>query len=415
MLSELNTFVLDIALPSIVYWLEFFAVVWIPVVLTPLAWGLWVQYVRKAWLHSQKFVLLEIKLPQETFKSPAAMELVLTALYQTSGEGTPIDRYWEGKMRPWFSLELVSIGGEVKFFIWTFASQKATLEANIYAQYPDITIHEVEDYTKKVVYDPAVSDLWGCEFLLAGKDAYPIKTYVDYGLDKDPDEEFKVDPMAPVIEFLGSIKKDENVWIQIIVRAHKKEKTVFNNDMEDNWVKEAKEEIKKIIEETAVENAEGKKVPNQTKLTEGQKEKIIALERSVSKYGFDTGIRGLYLAPREIYNKGNQGGIAGALKQFGAANLNGFKPKAIGFDYKWQDFNGKKEAKQKRTVFDMYGSRSYFHRPYVGHRHTLAKKPFILNTEELATIFHFPGSAVRTPNLKRIPSKRADAPANLPI
>jgi hypothetical protein len=52
--------------------------------------------------------------------------------------------------------------------------------------------------------------------------------------------------------------------------------------------------------------------------------------------------------------------------------------------------------------------RSYFYEPFVG-------TPFVLNSEELATIFHFPGQAVPTPSLTRIQSKKSGAPSNLPI
>ncbi len=38
-----------------------------------------------------------------------------------------------------------------------------------------------------------------------------------------------------------------------------------------------------------------------------------------------------------------------------------------------------------------------------------------MTTEELATIFHIPGKVASTPTLARIPSKRSEAPANLPI
>ncbi len=38
--------------------------------------------------------------------------------------------------------------------------------------------------------------IWGCEFKFTKGDGYPIKTYVDYGLDKDPKEEYKVDPLG---------------------------------------------------------------------------------------------------------------------------------------------------------------------------------------------------------------------------
>ncbi len=336
------------------------------------------------------------------------MELVLTALYQTGGEGTPLDRYWDGKVRPWFSLELVSIEGEVKFFIWTFKSQRNMIEANIYAQYPDVEIHEVPDYVDTMLYDPEKHEISGGVLEATGPDPLPIKTYIDYGLDRDPKEEYKVDPMAPLIEFLGTLKKGHHAWVQIVVRAHTQEKTPLNDKYPDKWKDEAKELIEKIIKESEIEDAEGNKMPNLAKMTKGQQERIAAIERSISKYAFDAGIRLVYIAPKDSFDKGVGGGLLGSFKQFNATNLNGFKPSGLGFDYKWQDWRGKKLAENKEKLFKAYALRSFFHNPY-------RKKWTVLNTEELATVYHFPGSAVRTPTLKRIPSKRADAPANLPI
>ena len=58
---------------------------WIPISLLYLGWKLWVSYVREQWLSSVKWVLLEIRVPKEVFKSPAAMELALSnALSQGS-------------------------------------------------------------------------------------------------------------------------------------------------------------------------------------------------------------------------------------------------------------------------------------------------------------------------------------------
>lgn len=416
-LSDLWAFVLHVALPEVSRWLVFFAVVWVPIVIFEWAWSAWTRYTRTQWINKQEKVLLEIKLPQETLKSPAAMELVLLALYQTGGEGTPIDRYWEGKTRPWYSLELTSDGGEIHFYIWTFKSQRAVLEASIYAQYPGIEIHQVPDYTEKVFFDPEKYDLAGCWFAPTQPDPLPIKTYVDYGLEGNPKEEVKIDPMAPLIEFMGSLKAGHHAWVQIIVRAHVAEKTpiagapieIGATKYPDKWKDEAKELIKKIIEETAVETKEGDKVPNAVKLTQGQKDRIAAIERSQTKFPFDAGIRIAYIAPKDTFDKGVGGGLTGSFKQFNAPNLNGFKPEeGMSFDYKWQDWSGKKLLKRKIEHFRAYCERGYFHYPY-------SKKWTILNTEEVATLYHFPGSAVRTPTLKRIPSKRADAPSNLPI
>ena len=39
---------------------------------------------------------------------------------------------------------------------------------------------------------------------------------------------------------------------------------------------------------------------------------------------------------------------------------------------------------------------------------------FVLNVEELATIWHFPGQILKVPTLERIESKEAAPPTNLP-
>src|SRR5690606_2608572 len=44
----------------------------------------------------------------------------------------------------------------------------------------------------------------------------PIKTYIDYGLDKMPKEEEKVDPITPMLEVMGSIAPHERLFVQII-------------------------------------------------------------------------------------------------------------------------------------------------------------------------------------------------------
>src|SRR5581483_10023686 len=365
-------FALQYALPEISRWVVYLAPIWVPIVILECAFEIWVRYKRYDWIRKQDKVLLEIKLPAETVKSPLAMELVLTGLYQTGGEGTPINRYWEGKVRPWFSLESVSIDGEIHFFIWTFKSQRSVVEANIYAQYPGVEIHDAKDYTEDVFFDPEKFDLAGCRFEATGPDPLPIKTYVDYGLDRDPKEEYKVDPIAPLIEFMGSIKPGHQAWVQFIIRAHTQEKTPTNDKYPDKWKDEAKTLIKKIMEEASTEKTEdGKPKIEPSKLTPGQKDRIAAIERALTKIPFDVGIRILYIAPKDIFDRGNGGGLTGSLKQFNAPHLNGFKPaEGMGFDYKWQDWSGKKLLSRKIRHFRAYCERGYFYYPFV-RKHTV--------------------------------------------
>lgn len=386
--------------------------VWLPAAFLVTLFNAWVYYQRTKFWQKEGSVLLEIKLPREIMKSPLAMEVVLGAFHQPSGEGTWVDRIWKGKTRSWFSLEIVSVGGNIRFFIWTKPNHRNVIESQIYSQYPGIEIYEAEDYTKPFYYNPDLNNLWACEFALTKPDPYPIKTYVDYGLDRDPKEEFKIDPMTPMIEFLGSITSGHNVWIQILIRAHKKRRVadVFS-EKEDSWVDEQKKEKEKILKDLKAAKEEGgfPRIPSK-----GEADTIAALERSVSKMPFDCGIRAIYIANKDKYNPANIGGIAGSLKQYGSLNLNGFKPTGwFGiFEYPWQEWGGAKE-KLKPKVLEEYKLRRFFYSPWIGKK--FYSKPFVLNSEELATIYHFPGSVANTPTFEKIPSLKSKAPSNLPI
>ncbi len=247
---------------------------------------------------------------------------------------------------------------------------------------------------------------------LTKPDVYPIKTYIDYGLDKDPKEEFKIDPITPVVEYLGSLKPGEQVWIQILIQPHRKENLKDGRlQVKPDWKGALNKEIEKIIKESPIKPEEGKN-PSMLGITTIQKETIDSIQRNINKPPFDTLIRGIYMAQKDVFNPVNITGLTGTFKQFSSGNLNGFAPKfTTGYDYPWQDFQGIRTETGKRKLFDAYRRRSFFHPPYK-HFHG---KSFVLTTEELATLFHFPGQVASTPTFSRIPSKKAEAPSNLPL
>ncbi len=390
-----------------------YAPLWAPVILGALFMKLWLRYIRADYVLKSGSALLEIKVPKETFKSPLAMEIFFTSLYQT-GSATFKELYWLGKIRPWFSFELVSIEGQVKFFIWTPAKFRNLIEAQIYAQYPTVEIHEAEDYMTWAEADHVNLPMWATYFKFTKKRVYPIKTYVDYGLNEDPKEEFKIDPMTSVLEYLGSMRKGEQVWIQIIIQAHRK--LDFRKDAvvipKDDWKEEARREIEKIRKESVIEKP-GSEFPGMPNPTKGQQNTIAALERSISKFPFETAIRGLYISKKESFNAIGITGLIGTFRQYSSNDdVNGFK---LGwftdYDYPWQDFRRIRRTRDEREMLEAFKLRSFFQPPFKNFHQT----PLVLNTEELATIYHFPGSVAGTPGFVRLPSKRVEAPANLPI
>jgi hypothetical protein len=396
----------------------------VPAILIYIAILLWVRYAQLKYISKLKPFLFEIKIPKDIQKSPLAMEIIFGAM-QASGAATYTEAYLDGKVKGWFSLELVSIEGQVHFYIWSSESKfKKILEAQIYAQYPTVEVYEVppeKDYVRQFNFDPVKHIIWGLQFKLLKKDIYPIKTYVDYNMDKDQKDEYRIDPMTAVLEFLGSATKGQQIWLQIMIKMHGKEDLKNHRLVEKpNWEKEALEEIADIKKKATPESKGD--FPGFPNMTKGQTETIAAIERSLGKMSFDTMIRGFYLSDKTAFNSSYISGYIGAMRQYNSLTLNGLR---LG---KWTDVSdnfkdwstifpflksiiARRKAKLTNEMYDAYRLRSFFYPPYQYYK----QNPFILNTEELATIFHFPGNVSATPTLSKISSKKSEPPANLPI
>lgn len=409
----------------------------VPLILIYIAILLWIRYIQLKYISKLQSFLFEIKIPKDIQKSPLAMEIVLGAM-QASGAATYTEAYLRGKVRGWFSLELVSIEGQVHFFIWSSESKfKKILEAQIYAQYPTVEIYEVppeKDYVRQFTFDPLKHIIWGLQFKkLNKKDIYPIKTYVDYSMDKDQKDEYRIDPMTAVLEYLGSAGKGNQIWMQILIKMHDKKglkEHVFHMEKQKDswwpkfekptWKGSAEKEIAEIKKKATPETKGD--YPGFPNMTKGQIENIAAIERSQGKMAFDTMIRGFYLANKENFNPAYISGYIGAMRQYNSLNLNGLKMS------KWTDVSDeykdwstifpflkklieRRKAKLTNEMYDAYRLRSFFFPPYQNYK----QDPFILNTEELATIYHFPGNVSATPTLTKIASKKSEPPSNLPI
>jgi hypothetical protein len=417
-----------ILLPDVIGIVMTLAIPCLAIILGMVWWPLWVNYVRSKNFYKIKYAVFEIKLPKETFKSPKAMELFLHALHNTS-DGNKLKQFWNGETRPWYSLELASVEGQVKFYIWGEEGRKIGLMSALYAQFPGIEVRQVPDYTRNTFYDPKTMKVWAAEFTLNKKEPYPIKTYVDYGLDKDPKEELKVDPLVPGLEFLASVGANQQVWIQLIVRAHKDEqkKPGILFKKHDAWKEAAEKEINKIMRRdpktkiAGAVDADGKplkEIENKFNLaptlSDAEKEQVAALSRKLTKLPFDVCARVIYIAKKENFDTPfGIGGNISFFKAFNTENLNGFKPNGDRWmpwlDAPWKDFKDIRRDRFSREAFQAFKMRSAFYVPFND------STVIVLNSEELATVYHFPGSVAATPTLERVPSKKGEAPANLPV
>jgi len=391
--------------------------IWLPVVMVSGLMTTWLTYKRRQWLFTQGSILLEIRIPREVERSPAAMELLLYGIWEDV-PGSITDVFLKGRVRDQFSLEIASIGGEVKFYIWAFPKWKNIIESRIYAQYPGAEVYEVKDYSLNVHFDPEKMKISGITTGLVKADAYPIRTYIDYELDKNNKEsEEIIDPLVPLLDFMGTLRKNEQAWVQILIQAHRKEG--FSRDAKfipkPDRMTGIKDEIKKIINEDAFIKAKEGSPQSLQNLTSTQTQTIDAIQRNAGKHAYDTMMRVLYTAPIDEFDGMKcPAGIVGSMRQFGSVNLNGIKPLEFipGITFPWDNFFDENTGKHRqRTHLDAYKRRSFFNVPY---KHLMGK-PFILSVEELATLYHFPGREASTPAIVRVPSKKAEAPSNLPV
>lgn len=405
-----------------------------PVALFFILKELWLNYVQTKFIDSIKWTLLEIKIPREVQKTPKAMEQVFAGFHGIYKSPNFVEKWFEGKIQRWFSLEIISIGGNIHFLIRTPEEFRNLVEAQFYAQYPDAEIAEVEDYTAALPSNIPSKDhnVWGTELILTQKDAYPIRTY-PYFFEETKEEE-RIDPLASLSEVLSYLSPEEHIWIQILVRpAGEKWKDDGERLVEKligkkvavtkrgmvveearGWFEAMKETLHEFFFGASTPAYKERERKEQTLeslmlyLTPGQRDAVSAIEKNIAKLGLETVIRFVYWAKSDIFSKANTAAVIGAFKQFNTQDLNGFKSNSkikTSIDY---FLKKRREFYRKVNILNNYKKRYFPQRKF-------SKRGFVFNTEELATIYHLPGKIVEAEAMPRIEAKKGGPPSGLPV
>ena len=399
----------------------FFALmpVWLPIILFFIFFYKWMDMKGTSFYLFSGRSTLRIKLPPEVLKSPEAMEFVLSQVHNTQNPDNLMQTYLDGKRPLTIGLEIVSIGGEIRFYVNTPTKKtRDAFEANMYAQYPGVEItEEPVDYAAEIPLDKL--DEYDTFAMHMGKktpEIFPVKSYIDYGLDKMPKEEEKVDPITPMLEVLASIKPFERLYVQFIITAYRK--SSFDNGQliaSDHWEKDVRagidEMMKRDPETKGPRNGEDTAdFEGMPRITPGERETIEAMERNVEKYPYEVGIRWYYATKKGHFNGNLINPVIRSFSQYDKIGRQQVGAKwRTDFDYMfWSDPKGKRVAALKKQELKEFKLRKYF--PKSG-----GDSPVIFTTEELATMFHLPGKVALTPTLSRIESTRSEAPANLPV
>lgn len=391
--------------------------IWLPITLWYLMYDKWVGFVHTKFRVNNPRVTLRIKLPPEVFRSPEAMESVFTHIFAANGSDNLMQAYIDGKHPLVASFEIASIGGDVRFYINVHRKLKDMLESQLYAVYPGIEVtEELIDYAAEVRWNPDVMALMSFHIVKKNASVYPIKTYIDFGHDKLPKEEEKFEPMAALIEHLGKAKPHERLYIQILCTPHaKKDFKSGSRVPSGTWDKEGKSTINEILQRDDKRQSVNEETENRPALTMGERDTVSAIERNISKLAYEVGIRAMYLTTDKTKFDGNMiGPLLGSFKQYGIIGRNELGPRwKTEFDYKFfEDRSGRKQQARMADELEQLKARVY---DPGGGKQADGHAPKVMSTEELATIYHIPGSSIITPNLARIASKRREAPGNLPI
>ncbi len=299
-------------------------------------------------------VLMQVALPRNNEIKIDAMEQLFSGLISIKKGG------WKQKfsIQPVVSFEIVAREEDIRFYVWAQKSLKDLVEKQIHGAYPDAEVVEIDEYNiftedGKVAYK---------SFQLGKPNFYPLKTFKD----------LPTDSLSSLTSSLGKMGVGEAAAIQVLI-----------SPSESDWQKSGG----KFISETKKQESD----PEKAKFSVPAKT-LEAIENKISKPGFEVSIRIVVVSPNEEVAKSHLTNISGSFSQF-AGDLNNLKGRKVhrkgGF---MEDF-----LYRYHPMFNIFGN------------HTS-----ILNTEELATIYHFPNKTITTPHIHWLNAKTAPAPSQIP-
>jgi hypothetical protein len=351
------------------------------------------RYANQITMRAIQVILPKQSDEDDTKKDPkeltGLMEQVYAAVqhfYQTDVK----KRWWLGQ--PTFSFEIVAQNGEIFFYLACPEEFIEAMERQIHAQYPTAHISPANDYD--IFLDPhGESAVVAVELLKPYM--FPIKTFKT--MENDPlnvmtNTLSKIQDGKAVIQVL--IQPVQQHWQRQIERAL--QNVQQGRDFRHNHTAAGKAlSIAKEIGQAAmskpveVEHNEAQNVyRGNVRLTALQDQQAKLLVEKGSKIGFRTQIRCVARAATEMEAKNQVQTMLSGFAQFQAPESNGFRT----------------TGKSSRRILVDYVLRSF----------SPGQPIFILNTEELTSIFHFPNRHLDTPNVHWLGARRLPPPVNLP-
>lgn len=358
--------------------------VWMPIVAV-LVFLTWRNYRRIEEFTPVESVLLVLEIPRTNDKQELAAEQLFASLHGILRDNKELRL--SGGQQEHISFEIASVNGQIRFYVWVPKTLQSFVEGQIYSQYPTVQIHQAnEDYTE---HERDHEVAYSTELTLTTDEFLPIRTF----------QNFEVDPLAGVTGTLAKLETTgEELWIQVLARP-----------IPDDWQHAADRYINNIKSGRGLSlpglggsmqwivgilgalwqpPEQGVGQSTAVELSDRDKTRISEAEKKATKLGYEVKIRLVYMGESNTNAKLRMQALVGTFKQFNSTNLNGFRAVKGAFG---------KEFLEKYRKRAFYGD------------------GFILNIEELASVFHLPHTNVETPNIVWASAKTAEPPSKLPV
>ena len=346
-----------------------------------------------------KFFKKKEEMPQGNQKEQwqqeiGAMEQLLTTLAGIKERKSVLARFIYGQ--PHFVLEIAKPSRSEEIFFYLSIPKKfsESVEKQVNAYFPNASLEKVSDYT---IFTPG-SATAAAVLALKKKHALPVKTYMN----------MNVDPLNEVTNALSKlVTEDEGAVIQLVMRpagnewrtlgrsiAHKMQQGKRLGDVHsESILGSIGKEVGKGVSEMVMSAGRDAKdqFPEKEKtvqLTPEEQEIVKAIEGKSAKTGFQLNLRLLASAKTQERADEILAHLENAFSQFENPATNSFIIK--------------KRVKSKKIAFN-----------YI-FRNFSEENSVILNTEEIASIFHFPISTTETPKIKWLKAGAAPPPIDIP-
>lgn len=367
---------------------------------------------------AQTYKVLQVRVMKDSEVGPMVMENIFSTMHGIETKFTLLQRL-KGYSSSHVGFEIASVDRTIKFYVAFPAELRNLVEGQIYAQYPDVEIEDCNDYSG-LVKDPHYAV--GMELSLDESDVFPIKRYVQF---EDKLAKVAVDPMAGLTSALVKFEDvEDQAWIQVAVtpldnkwrmvftkcvkilhkgvfanvdsltRAYARAfttrkiwpKIVFFPVYFIFWVQGFM--VKAHISSGAVDSHSTADVEEMASRSHERESHMDAAIDKVGRPLFEVNLRIVYVPKNKNHERAENKlrEIVGAFKQFNYPQLNGFEIK--------ESFHG-------APMIHRYNKR-------------MIVNGFILNNEELATVYHMPNITVKTPSIYWVRSKKLEPPTDLP-